>query len=129
MLGGSPDDLTALNQATVQANAGLMAPKSVSYSAFYIQNYSDNAPKLEQVVAAWLNQVSLTGAVNDGARTTTQLNADLNAFNAKPMIAAAQKVVFQQSYKAARVRVGNTWYELLHFPTAARLVVITLSGN
>ncbi len=125
-LGASPDDVSKLDAEVARINALLPSTKRVSYRAFYVQGFSSRAPSFATVLRAYLAQTS-GGQSDEGIITTTQLNADLNAFAAKGLVPAAQQVVYQQSFQANRLRTGGLTEEVLYFPSAARLVVLQLS--
>lgn len=121
----SPDDLTALVQARDAVNAQLPSTKQVSFRAYATL---DRVP-LSQVSKVWLGwraKEGVTDLVDVGDATETQVKAALKAFgNAEPMVPAAQKVVYQQSFVARRyVRGQSGVVYALYFSNAARLVLI-----
>lgn len=125
-IGMSPDDRTALDAALVQINATLPANKKVKVTGYWVQNATGGGrPTIAQAVRAW-QQVEQGVTTNEGERTAGQVNIDLDAYGARSVVPAIQKVVFQQSFKAMRLKSPQTTWEVLYFSTAARLMVIQL---
>ncbi len=129
-LGVAPDDRSALDAALNAVSASLGAREQVAADNFYVQNSGDAPADLEQVTAAYLDllQIADTAKVVP-AITNAAVKAELGAFGGEALLPAAQKVVLQQSFKAAKVSVSSLppWNEtrlLLYFPAAGRLVVI-----
>lgn len=121
----SPDDLTALDAALAQVRATLPAGKSVAYTAFGVNGRNAT---VELVGRAWLDQVSLANATVVGTLTPGQVNTLLDGWQARALVPAAQRVVYQSAFKALRIDAGGRSHVLLYFATAARLVVLTVQG-
>ena len=119
----SPDDLTALDTALAQVRGSLPAGKSVSFSAFGVDGRNAT---VELVARAWVDQSGLDDALVAGALTPGQVNTLLDGWQARALVPAAQRVVYQSAFKALRVNEGGRTHVLLSFSTAARVVVLTL---
>ncbi len=119
----SPDDLTALDTALAQVRGTLPAGKSVSFSAFGVAGRNAT---VELVARAWIDQTGLSNATVVGALTPGQVNTLLDGWQARALVPAAQRVVYQNAFKAIRVDGAGRTHVLLSFSTAARVVVLTL---
>jgi hypothetical protein len=117
----SPDDLTPLNQAlaALQTPAG----KTVSYSVFGLHSTRNVTPEL--AARAWLDQTSTTATVG-ATLTPGQVNTLLDGWSARTMVPAAQRAMFQNSFRALRLDGDGQTHVLLYFSSAARMVVLTL---
>lgn len=129
-LGVAPDDRSALDAALNAVSASLGAHEQVAADNFYVQNTGGNPADLEQVTAAYLTLLRIEStATVVPSLTNAAVKAELGTFDGEALLPAAQKVVLQQSFKAAKVTVSSLppWNEtrlLLYFPAAGRLVVI-----
>ncbi len=117
----SPDDLTPLNQAlaALQTPAG----KTVSFSVFGLHTTRNVTPEL--AARAWLDQASTTATVG-ATLTPGQVNTLLDGWSARTMVPAAQRAMFQNSFRALRLDGAGQTHVLLYFSSAARMVVLTL---
>ena len=117
----SPDDLTPLNQAlaALQTPAG----KTVAYSVFGLHSTRNVTPEL--AARAWLDQTSTTATIG-ATLTPGQVNTLLDGWNARTMVPAAQRAMFQNSFRALRLDGAGQTHVLLYFSSAARMVVFTL---
>ncbi len=125
-LGWSPDDRQLLTAALATVNASLPANKQITSFGFYVEMLgSSGKPQLAQVVAAW-QKMDASPTTSEGDRTAGQVNTDLDAFGARSLVPAIQKVVYQQAFKAHRLSTESAHYEILYFSGAARVEVIRL---
>lgn len=122
----SPDDLTPLN--TALAALQLPAGKTVAYSVFGLHDARNVTPEL--AARAWLDQTGTT-AMPGATLTPGQVNTLLDGWAARSMMPAAQRAMFQNSFRALRLdgrsASGATeTHVVLLFTSAARMVVFTL---
>ena len=117
----SPDDLTPLNQAlaALQTPAG----KTVSYSVFGLHSTRNVTPEL--AARAWLDQTGTTATIGT-ALTPGQVNTLLDGWSARTMVPAAQRAMYQNTFRALRLDGAGQTHVLLYFSSAARMVVFTL---
>ncbi|MCU0698442.1 MAG: hypothetical protein MUC96_18230 [Myxococcaceae bacterium] len=117
----SPDDLTALDQAlaALQVPAG----KRVTFSAYGLHSTRNVTPEL--AARGWLEATSTRAAVT-GTLTAGQVNTLLDGWSARSLVPAAQRVVYQTSFRAVRLDEPGATHVVLYFSGAARLVVFTL---
>jgi hypothetical protein len=117
----SPDDLTPLNQAlaALQTPAG----KTVSYSVYGLHSTRNVTPEL--AARAWLDQTS-TVATPGATLTPGQVNTLLDGWRARTMVPAAQKAMFQNTFRAIRLEGASETHVVLLFSSAARIVVFSL---
>ena len=123
---GSPDDLSALNQALA-----LVAPpagRTVTFGAFGL--FDNRNVTADLAARGWLRQVGGTGTVG-AVLTPGQVNTLLDGWNARSLVPALQHTVLQNSFKAIRVdSISSTGAQELHivvlFTTASRLTVFSL---
>lgn len=122
----TPDDVTALVNATASINAQLPAGKSVAWRGYGTQDVL-RAVDLPRVINGWKAREPYGDLVNTGSITATALKNELTAFgNAQALIPATQQVVYQQSFVAQRFERngGKTKLYLLFFASAARVTVL-----
>lgn len=122
----TPDDVTALVNATTAINAQLPAGKSVAWRGYGMQDIL-RAADLPKVINGWKAREPYGDLVNTGTITPTALRNELTAFgNAQALIPATQQVVYQQSFVAQRFERngGKTKLYLLFFASAARVTVL-----
>lgn len=117
----SPDDLTPLRQALdlLQTPAG----KSVAFSVYGLHNTRNVSPEL--AARAWLDQTSTTATIG-ATLTPGQVNTLLDGWAARSMVPAAQRAMFQNSFRAVRLNGATETHVVLFFSSAARIVVFTL---
>jgi hypothetical protein len=117
----SPDDLTPLRQALdlLQTPAG----KSVAFSVYGLHSTRNVTPEL--AARAWLDQTSTTATIG-ATLTPGQVNTLLDGWSARTMVPAAQRAMFQNSFRAVRLNGASETHVLLFFSSAARIVVFTL---
>ncbi|MDP1918576.1 MAG: hypothetical protein Q8L14_20170 [Myxococcales bacterium] len=117
----SPDDLTPLNQAlaALQTPAG----KSVTFSVYGLHSTRNVTPEL--AARAWLDQTSTTATIG-AALTPGKVNTLLDGWSARTMVPAAQRAMFQNTFRAVRLDGAGETHVVLFFSSAARMVVFTL---
>lgn len=122
---GSPDDLTALNQAKASLNASLPATLRVDYRAYGVME-KVSPTQLARVLAGWKSKEPYGDLEDGGSVTATAVKNQLTAFGqAQSLIPAAQQVVYQQSFVAWRyTRPGGTTLYALFFSSASRLIIL-----
>ena len=123
---GSPDDLTALNQALALITPP--AGKTVTFGAFGL--FDNRNVTADLAARGWLRQVGGTGTVG-ASLTPGQVNALLDGWNARSLVPALQQTVLQNSFKAVRVdSLSASGAPELHvvvlFIGASRLTVFSL---
>ncbi|MGV3621545.1 MAG: hypothetical protein ACO1OB_12045 [Archangium sp.] len=122
----TPDDVTALVNATTSINAQLPVGKSVTWRGYGLQDILRPAD-LPKVVNGWKAREPYGDLVNTGSISATVLRNELTAFgNAQSLITATQQVVYQQSFVAQRFERngGKTKLYLLFFAGTARVTVL-----
>jgi hypothetical protein len=129
------DDLTSLTQAVAAVKAALPSNESLSVAVYDID--ASTPPAIELVNRAWLDQGSLQSVTVVGSVSAANVNDALDAFGARALVPAAQKVVGQNAWrgfetdsqKTTRGVVTRTRNLLLQFPASERLVVFSLSSH
>jgi hypothetical protein len=126
----SPDDRSALDAALASVRAQLPEGASADAAVYVVD--ARRPPDVALVARAWMDQEGPEEAEAKGALTEAAVRALLDELGAAALLPAARAVVHQTSFRGFRVDSAGPGgatarHVLLHFPTAARLVTLTLT--